>query len=86
MPFPGVGGDTQGRADGSRRRRGRLLVVAVAVALVLGASSLVSYYVDALWFASLGFSEVFWKTIELKSSLFCGFPSLRSSWCTRASG
>jgi uncharacterized protein len=72
MPFP-AGGDSGSLAGGRGRRRGGLLVLAIAVALVLGASSLISYYVDSLWFGSLGYGEVFWKTLELKSTLFCGF-------------
>jgi uncharacterized protein len=60
-------------AGGRHRRRVTLLLVAAVVALALGASSMLSWYVEALWFESLGFGDVFWKTLELKSSLFCGF-------------
>ncbi len=74
MPIsePGVGrGDRL--TGGSRRRRVRLAIFAVIIGLVLGASSLLSWYIEALWFDSLGFGDVFWKTLELKSALFCGF-------------
>jgi len=74
VAFPGPGGDTRGRAIGGRRpRRARYAILAIVVALVLGASSILSWYVEAQWFGSLGYSEVFWKTLELKSSLFCFF-------------
>ena len=74
MPLsePGVGGGN--RLTGDSRRRGvRLAIIAVVIGLVLGASSLLSWYIEALWFDSLGFSDVFWKTLELKSTLFGGF-------------
>src|SRR5262249_5442774 len=32
-----------------------------------------SYYVDSLWYESLGYREVFWRTLELQSSIFTGF-------------
>jgi uncharacterized membrane protein (UPF0182 family) len=74
MPFlePGVGRGDQTTRD-RRRQPIRLAVIAVVIGLVLGASSLLSWYVEALWFGSLGYGDVFWKTLELKSTLFCGF-------------
>jgi uncharacterized protein len=69
MPIPESGSGTMG----SNRRRARLAVLAIVVGLVLGARGMLSWYVDALWFDSLGFGDVFWKTLELKSTLFCGF-------------
>jgi uncharacterized protein len=62
-----------GSAAGSNRRRVRLAILAIVVGLVLGARGMLSWYVDALWFDSLGYGDVFWKTLELKSTLFCGF-------------
>src|SRR4249919_1854408 len=56
-----------------RRRGGRLLVLAVLAAIVLGAGTALSYYVDALWFDSLGYSAVFWKTLNLQAAIFAGF-------------
>lgn len=74
MPLLGLGGEPGGRATGaSHQRRGRLVFFAIAVGLVLGTSSMLSWYLEALWFGSLGYSDVFWKTLELKSTLFCGF-------------
>ncbi len=32
-----------------------------------------SYYVDALWYGSLGYAEVFWKTLRLQSTIFTVF-------------
>ncbi len=34
-----------------------------------------SYYVDALWFDSLGFRDVFWKTLRLQSIVFTTFTA-----------
>jgi uncharacterized protein len=69
MPIPRPGR----LASGSNQRSARLALLALVVALVLGARGTLSWYVDALWFESLGFGEVFWRSLQLKSSLFCGF-------------
>src|SRR5262245_28741756 len=55
------------------RRRGRMFVLAVLAILVLAAGTALSYYVDALWFGSLGYGDVFWKTLRLQSAIFTGF-------------
>ena len=56
-----------------RPRRGWLSLVLIALALLIGGGTVVSYYVDALWFASLGYTEVFWKTLNVQGILFGGF-------------
>src|SRR3989442_15293534 len=56
------------------RRRGRLLILAVIGVLVVGVGTALSYYVDALWFGSLGYVAVFWKPLRLQSTIFSGFP------------
>ena len=48
-----------------RGRAGLLLVVALVV-LLFGGGTALGYYVDALWFDSLGYSQVFWKILELQ--------------------
>ena len=59
----------------SPRRRSRWwLIVFIAIAIVAFAGrSWLSYYVDALWFGSLGYGQVFWKSLRLQSSVFCIF-------------
>jgi uncharacterized membrane protein (UPF0182 family) len=57
------------RGRSGRGRVGLLLVVLLG-ALVLGGGTALSYYVDALWFGSLGYSDVFWKTLNLQSAVF----------------
>src|SRR5262249_36564355 len=58
------------------RRRGLLLVLIAAAVLLLGGGTALSYYVDALWFASLGLSDVFWRTLNLQATIFSTFTLL----------
>lgn len=37
---------------------------------VFGASTVLSYYVDALWFDSLGYASVFWTRLNLQAGIF----------------
>jgi uncharacterized protein len=55
------------------RRRGGLFVLALFAAVVLSGGTALSYYVEALWFESLGYSAVFWKTLNFQSAVFLGF-------------
>jgi uncharacterized protein len=55
------------------RRHLRLIFAGLIAALVLGGGALVSWYVDALWFGSLGYSTVFWTMLGVKAALFAGF-------------
>ena len=52
------------------RRRGRLFLLAAAVVLLLAGGTALSYYVEALWFESLGYVDVFWKTLNIQASVF----------------
>jgi len=38
--------------------------------VVFGGSAVVSYYVDALWFQSLGYATVFWTRLNLQAMIF----------------
>ncbi len=58
------------------RRRGRLFLLAVLAVIALGAGTALSYYVDALWFDSLGYIAVFWKTLSLQAAIFTGFAAV----------
>jgi hypothetical protein len=69
-------GDDGSVVDVRRSRqvgRLRLVLIALVGILVLSGRALVSWYVDALWFGSLGYSTVFWKTLSIKAGLFGGF-------------
>ena len=73
MRFPGSDPReprTASRPRGRRGTVGRLALLASIVLLVFGAGTLVSWYVEALWFESLGYGDVFWKTLALKTGTF----------------
>ena len=55
------------------RRRVFLLIFAVLAVIFFSSRTVLSYYVDALWFGSLGYAEVFRKTISLQWLVFAGF-------------
>src|SRR5208283_900428 len=57
------------------RRRRFFLIMAVLVGIVLGGRSALSYYVDVLWFGSLGYGDVFWKTQSLQWGIFAAFAA-----------
>jgi uncharacterized membrane protein (UPF0182 family) len=56
-----------------RRRRARLLLFALLAAILFGGGTALSYYIESLWFDSLGFRSVFWKTINLQALIFALF-------------
>jgi uncharacterized membrane protein (UPF0182 family) len=58
-----------------RRRRRLLLILAVLAAIFFGGRTVLSYYVDVLWFGSLGYAEVFWKTLSLQWGIFAFFTA-----------
>jgi uncharacterized protein len=60
---------------GPRRRRPILWLAIGAVALFFGGDTLLSYYVESVWFASLGYGEVFWKTLGFQSAVFVAFAA-----------
>jgi uncharacterized membrane protein (UPF0182 family) len=58
------------------RRRGAFILIAALFALLLGGSTALAYYVDALWFDSLGYGQVFWKTLEMQGVIFVAAGAL----------
>ncbi|HZL27562.1 MAG TPA: UPF0182 family protein, partial [Acidobacteriaceae bacterium] len=62
----------QHRSATRGRRRVFLLAVLVLGVLWCGRTAL-SYWVDLLWFQSLGYGEVFWKSIGLQAADFVFF-------------
>ncbi len=56
-----------------RSRRGLLILIAVVAIVVLGSRTALSYWVDLLWFNSLGYGDVFWKSRELEWGIFAAF-------------
>ena len=53
-----------------RHRRTPFIIIAVLFVLLLSARTIISYYVDSLWFASLGFGGVFWRTLSYQWAAF----------------
>ena len=66
------------RSGRPRRRRFLVILVVLAVIFFAGRAAL-SYYLDLLWFGSLGYAQVFWKTLSLQWEIFaavrCGHIS-----------
>ncbi len=52
------------------RRRRFFLILAVVCIIILGSGTALSYYVDALWFGSLGYGDVFRKTLSFRWAAF----------------
>ncbi len=59
-----------------RRRRWVGFAIGAIVLLLLLASRLLSVYLSAVWFDSLGFSAVYWYIFKLKAGLFIVFGIL----------
>lgn len=59
-----------------KSRRGLIVVLLIVALLVAGGRTAVSFYVNSLWFRSLGFGEVFWKTLGIEWSVFAIFAAL----------
>jgi uncharacterized membrane protein (UPF0182 family) len=55
------------------RRRTILFFFAVVAVLVFGSRTALSYWVDLLWFRSLGYGDVFWKTRGFEWGIFAAF-------------
>src|SRR5258708_21414332 len=64
------------RTHSPRRRSGffLLMLAVLAVIGIVGRTAL-SYYVDVLWFESLGYRDVFWKTLGLQWGIFAAFAA-----------
>ena len=58
-----------------RRRRFFLLILAVLALIFFGGRNVLSYYVDVLWFESLGYRDVLWKTLSLQWGSFTVFAA-----------
>jgi uncharacterized membrane protein (UPF0182 family) len=58
-----------------RRRRWLVLILAVLAVTFFGGRTVLSYYVDVLWFDSLGYRDVFWKTLGLQWGIFAAFAA-----------
>ena len=58
-----------------QRRRHLLLLLAILAGVLFFGQTALSYYVDALWFGSLGYGDVFRKTLGLQWAVFAAFAA-----------
>jgi uncharacterized membrane protein (UPF0182 family) len=56
-------------------RRIAVFVAAVIFIALLCSRTVLSYWVDLLWFRSLGYTDVFWTTLRLEWSVFAAFAA-----------
>ncbi|MGO8934096.1 MAG: UPF0182 family protein [Terracidiphilus sp.] len=62
-----------------KRQRPRLVIylfLAAVILIFIGSRTAISYWVDLLWFRSLGFASVFWKSFGLEWGTFAVFAGL----------
>jgi len=52
------------------------LLLAIVILIFVGGRTAVSYWVDSLWFGSLGYTSVFWKSFGLEWGTFAVFAAL----------
>ncbi len=60
----------------TRRRRLFIFMLAVVLILIFSSRTVLSYYVEALWFGSLGYQDVFRKTLALQWTVFLAFSAV----------
>ncbi|HWN99573.1 MAG TPA: UPF0182 family protein [Blastocatellia bacterium] len=59
-----------------KSRRGLYIAAAVIAVILLFGSRLLEIYIDALWFSSVGYAEVYWYKFRLGAVLFVVFFAL----------
>ncbi len=55
-----------------KRRRWKIWLAVAAILLLFSLSRIVSIYISALWFGSLGYSAIYWYVFKAKLALFFG--------------
>src|SRR6202453_859207 len=58
-----------------RSRRRIYLTLAILAVIFFGGRAVLSNCVDVLWFTSLGYGDVFWKTLSLQWGIFTAFAA-----------
>ncbi len=58
-----------------RNRRRLFIIIGILAVIFFGGRAGLSYYVDLLWFRSLDYSAVFWKTLSLQWGIFVAFTA-----------
>jgi uncharacterized membrane protein (UPF0182 family) len=59
-----------------RRNRTFVLILVVLAVIFFGGRTVLSYYVDVLWFRSLGYGDIFWTTLSLHWEVFTVFAAV----------
>lgn len=59
-----------------RQNRGLLILIAIVALVFLGSRTAVSYWVNLLWFRSLGYGNVFVKMLGLQWAIFAFFAAV----------
>ncbi len=72
IDFPQGRLESRGASDPRLRRRMIVILVLVA-AIFFGTKTALSYWVDLLWFRSLGYEDVFWTSWRLQWGIFAFF-------------
>jgi uncharacterized membrane protein (UPF0182 family) len=52
-----------------------LTVIIVLAGAIFASRTVLSYWVDLLWFQSVGYGDVFWKTLNLQWGIFAAFAA-----------
>jgi uncharacterized protein len=58
------------------RRHRFLFLIAIVAVIALASRTAIAYWVDLLWFRSLGYGSVFWKTRGLEWGVFAAFTAV----------
>ena len=67
-------GRLESRGPRSPQLRRKLIVILIVIAaIIFGTKTALSYWVDLLWYRSLGYSDVFWTTWRLEWGVFAIF-------------
>jgi uncharacterized protein len=57
------------------RRRGLLFLFVILAIILFGSRTIIAYWVELLWFRSLGYGDVFWTARWLQWGVFAGFAA-----------
>ena len=68
--------DSPHQLEPGRGRRRLLLFSAIVFGALVAGRIALSYWVDLLWFGSLGYGDVFWKTVSLQAGIFLVFAAI----------
>src|SRR5712672_3530412 len=67
--------DKPGMHSPRGRRRVFVLILAALAVVFFGGRTVLSYYVELLWFGSLDYRDVLWKTLSLQWGIFTAFAA-----------